>query len=74
MDLLLQTNREKFKQLSLQYTENLEAVLVLQGTLIEDILPSVTDELELDDESIWWAKEWLSDTCGRALSPSGSPC
>ncbi|KAJ7212931.1 CRAL-TRIO domain-containing protein [Mycena pura] len=63
MDLLLQTNREKFKQLSLQYTENLEAVLALQGTLIEDILPSVTDELELDDESIWWAKEWLSDTC-----------
>ncbi|KAJ7282756.1 CRAL-TRIO domain-containing protein [Mycena rebaudengoi] len=60
MDLLLQANYEKLLQ---QYTENLEAVLALQGTLIEDILPSVTDELELDAGSIQWAKEWLNDTC-----------
>ncbi|KAJ6629488.1 CRAL-TRIO domain-containing protein [Mycena sp. CBHHK59/15] len=60
MDLLLKANREKLLQ---QYTENLEAVLALQGTLIEDILPSVTDELELDAESMLWAKEWLNDTC-----------
>ncbi|KAJ7020002.1 CRAL-TRIO domain-containing protein [Mycena alexandri] len=63
MDLLLDANREKFKLLGSQYTEHLEAVLALQGTLIEDILPSVTDELELDVESQRWAKEWLSDTC-----------
>ncbi|KAJ7761025.1 CRAL-TRIO domain-containing protein [Mycena metata] len=54
MDLLLDANREKFNLLRSQYTENLEAVLALQGTLIEDILPS----------SRQWAKEWLSDTCG----------
>ncbi|KAJ7879614.1 hypothetical protein B0H14DRAFT_2709458 [Mycena olivaceomarginata] len=63
MDLLANANREKFELLGAQYTENLEAVLALQGTLIDDILPSVTDELELDAESIEWAKEWLSDTC-----------
>ncbi|KAJ6594437.1 CRAL-TRIO domain-containing protein [Mycena capillaripes] len=63
MDLLLDANGEKFKLLDSQYAENLEAVLALQGTLIQDILPSVTDELELDAESIQWAKEWLSDTC-----------
>ncbi|KAJ7354666.1 CRAL-TRIO domain-containing protein [Mycena albidolilacea] len=63
MDLLANANREKFELLGAQYTENLEAVLALQGTLIDDILPSVTDELELDADSIEWAKEWLSDTC-----------
>ncbi|KAJ7162076.1 CRAL-TRIO domain-containing protein [Mycena filopes] len=63
MDLLLDANREKSKLLAAQYTENLEAVLALQRTLIEDILPGLTDELELDAESIQWAKEWLSDTC-----------
>ncbi|KAF7357821.1 hypothetical protein MVEN_00828100 [Mycena venus] len=56
-------NHEKFELLNSQYTENLEAVLALQGTLRDDILPSVTDELELDAKSIQWAKEWLSDTC-----------
>ncbi|KAJ7782344.1 CRAL-TRIO domain-containing protein [Mycena maculata] len=60
MDLILKANREKLRK---QYTENLEAVLALQGTLIADILPSVTDELGLDTESIQWAKEWLNDTC-----------
>ncbi|KAJ7933790.1 CRAL-TRIO domain-containing protein [Mycena leptocephala] len=63
MDLLLNANREKFQLLSSQYTENLEAVVDLQGTLIENYLPSVADELELDVESIQWAKEWLNDTC-----------
>ncbi|KAJ7467174.1 CRAL-TRIO domain-containing protein [Mycena latifolia] len=60
MDLLLKAN---FQQLLAQYTENLDAVRDLQGTLIQDILPSVTDELELDDPQIQWATEWLEDTC-----------
>ncbi|KAJ7141272.1 CRAL-TRIO domain-containing protein [Mycena epipterygia] len=60
MDLLLKANRDR---LLTQYTDNLEAVLALQGTLIQDILPSVTDELEFDAESIEWATEWLQDTC-----------
>ncbi|KAJ7091965.1 CRAL-TRIO domain-containing protein [Mycena belliarum] len=59
MDLLLKANFEKLLE---QYTENLDAVRNLQGTLIEDILPSVTDELELDAESVRWAAEWLDDT------------
>jgi hypothetical protein len=73
MDLLLNANREKFQLLSSQYTENLEAVVDLQGTLIENYLPSVADELELDVESIQWAKEWLNDTCERVFSFSILP-
>ncbi|KAJ7121329.1 CRAL-TRIO domain-containing protein [Mycena crocata] len=60
MDLLLKANCEK---LLAQYAENQEAVLALQSTLLQDILPSVTDELELDADSIEWATEWLKDTC-----------
>ncbi|KAF7376571.1 CRAL/TRIO domain-containing protein [Mycena sanguinolenta] len=63
MDLIANANREKFKLLSSQYAENLEAVLALQGTVIDDLLPSVTDEFELDTESTQWAKEWLNDMC-----------
>lgn len=66
MDLLLKANRDR---LLTQYTDNLEAVLALQGTLIHDILPSVTDELEFTDdaESTEWATEWLQDTCRCAF-------
>jgi hypothetical protein len=61
MDLLLQAN---FQRLLTQYTENLDAVRALQSTVIHDILPSVADELELDDpESLEWATEWLEDAC-----------
>ncbi|KAJ7267638.1 hypothetical protein B0H12DRAFT_1200783 [Mycena haematopus] len=73
MDLLVNANREKFKLLNSQFAENLEVVLALQGTLIDDILPSVTDEFELDPESTQWAKEWLSDTF-RCLPINLFPC
>ncbi|KAJ7049689.1 hypothetical protein C8F01DRAFT_1264912 [Mycena amicta] len=63
-----QTNREKFELLDVQYTETIEAVRELQGTLIDDILPSVADELELDDDAVEWAREWLRDTCLSHLS------
>ncbi|KAF7305872.1 hypothetical protein HMN09_00741400 [Mycena chlorophos] len=62
MDVLLQTNRDKLDALNAQYTESLEAVVDLQATLIDDILPSVADELELDDDAVEWAREWLADT------------
>nr|GAT54992.1 predicted protein [Mycena chlorophos] len=62
MDVLLQTNRSKLEALNAQYTESLEAVLDLQATLIDDILPSVADELELDDDAVEWARDWLADT------------
>ncbi|KAF7315892.1 Protein real-time [Mycena indigotica] len=62
MDRLLQTNREKSELLDVQYTETLQDILKLQETLIDDILPSVADELELADDAVEWAREWLSDT------------
>ncbi|KAK7000732.1 CRAL/TRIO domain-containing protein [Favolaschia claudopus] len=63
MDVIANANREKYNLINSQYSENLEAVRELQGTLLDDILPSVTDELELDEEAIQWAEEWLADTC-----------
>ncbi|THU96738.1 CRAL/TRIO domain-containing protein [Dendrothele bispora CBS 962.96] len=56
---LLQANCDK---LLTQYHSNLETVLELQSTLIEDVLPSVADELNLDSEQMEWAREWLQDT------------
>lgn len=44
------------------YHSNLEDVQKLQDTLIRDILPSVTDELNLTPDATEWAEEWLSDT------------
>ena len=46
-----------------QYNSNLEDILNLQDTLIRDILPSITDELELCPEAVKWATDWLCDTC-----------
>ncbi|KAK7005963.1 hypothetical protein R3P38DRAFT_3326409 [Favolaschia claudopus] len=63
MDVIANANREKYNLINSQYSQNLEAVRELQGTLLDDILPSVTDELELDEEAIQWAEEWLADTC-----------
>jgi len=51
------------KKLLEQYTSNIDGVLFLQATLIKDVLPGVADELELDTESIRWAKDWLEDSC-----------
>ncbi|KAH9485075.1 hypothetical protein JR316_0001981 [Psilocybe cubensis] len=62
----LQKNRDALLE---QYHTNLEDIYSLQDTLIRDILPSVTDELELSVESQEWAKEWLSDTCTLHVSP-----
>ena len=55
----LQTNRDALLE---QYRSNLDDVYNLQDTLIQEILPSVTDELQLGPEIQDWAKEWLSDT------------
>lgn len=73
MDLLLKANREKLLN---TYNENLEAVLALQRLLLTDVLPSLTDELDLDAESEQWATEWLNDTCMYAparVPPVASP-
>ncbi len=57
---LLKVNCDKLLE---QYHANLRDVRALQETLINDILPSVSDELHLGDSETNWAKEWLSDTC-----------
>ncbi|CAL1706220.1 unnamed protein product [Somion occarium] len=44
------------------YEENLEAVKSLQRTLTDEILPSLVDELDLDEEEQRKAEEWLQDT------------
>ena len=57
--LLLQANCEKLLD---QYQLNINAVKDLQYTLIQDVLPSVADELALAEDQIVWAKHWLQDT------------
>ncbi|KIM75966.1 hypothetical protein PILCRDRAFT_826814 [Piloderma croceum F 1598] len=56
---LLQANNDKLLRL---YKENLDITLALQATLIEDVLPHVRDELQLDADIVDWANEWLEDT------------
>ncbi len=57
---LLQANCEKLLE---QYRINLRSVRTLQATLIDDILPSIRDELDLSQEATSWARVWLEDTC-----------
>jgi hypothetical protein len=56
---LLQANNDKLLRL---YKENLHITLALQATLIEDVLPHIKDELQLDADIVDWANEWLEDT------------
>ncbi|KAF4597952.1 CRAL-TRIO domain-containing protein [Pleurotus pulmonarius] len=56
---LLQANCEKLLE---QYRINLRSVRTLQATLIDDILPSIRDELDLSQEATSWARVWLEDT------------
>jgi hypothetical protein len=56
---LLQANCERLLE---QYHANLEGVLALQETLVEDILPSIVDEHNLDERTVAWVMEWLGDT------------
>ncbi|KAJ8077961.1 hypothetical protein PM082_000162 [Marasmius tenuissimus] len=56
---LLQANCDRLIH---EYQSNLNAALELQTILIEDVLPSVATELELDEEQQDWARTWLEDT------------
>ncbi|KAF9257982.1 CRAL/TRIO domain-containing protein [Marasmius fiardii PR-910] len=56
---LLQANCDRLLG---EYQANLNATLELQAILIEEILPSVATELELDEAQLEWIKEWLEDT------------
>ena len=61
---VMETHLRKNKDILLQeYRSNLQDVLDLQDTFIQDILPSVTDELELCPEAVTWVTDWLCDTC-----------
>jgi retinaldehyde-binding protein 1 len=63
---LLQANNDNLLRL---YKENLDLTLALQATLIQDVLPQVRDELQLDVGTVDWANEWLEDTCGLYTPP-----
>ncbi|TFL03016.1 CRAL-TRIO domain-containing protein [Pterulicium gracile] len=56
---LLRANCEKLWNL---YKTNLDDLKALQSTLVDDILPHLAFELELDDQHVIWATEWLEDT------------
>lgn len=64
----LRANRDKLLE---TYRTNLEETRNLQATLIRDILPSVTGELNLSPDATEWAREWLSDTCTYYICDSG---
>ena len=57
--LLLQANNDNLLRL---YKENLDVTSALQATLIQDVLPQVKDELQLDADAVDRANEWLKDT------------
>jgi hypothetical protein len=63
---LLQANNDNLLRL---YKEHLDLTLALQATLIEDVLPHVRDELQLDVGTVDWANEWLEDTCRSYTLP-----
>ena len=64
----METHLRKTKDNLLQeYRSNLQDVLDLQDTFIQDILPSVADELELCPEAVLWMTDWLHDTCTCSL-------
>lgn len=56
---VMQANSSRVSDL---YSSKLDQVLELQSTLIHDILPSMTGELDLDHNTSLWAKDWLQDT------------
>lgn len=64
----LRANRDKLLE---TYRTNLEETRNLQATLIRDVLPSVTGELNLSPDATEWAREWLSDTCTYYICDSG---
>jgi len=48
---LLQANNDKLLKL---YEENLDVTVALQATLIQEVLPHVRDELQLDANAMSW--------------------
>ena len=58
MSASLQANNE---QLYALWSENSGLVVSLQMTLLDQILPNVVDELEIDPEDVKGAREWLQD-------------
>lgn len=56
---LLEANNSKLLQV---YKENYSAIIGLQRTLLDEVLPHLEDELQLDSNAAQWAKERLEDT------------
>ena len=53
---------EQYNKLNELYDGNLDAVEQLQATLLNDIVPGLIDELELDVTAVDPTREWLQDT------------
>ena len=56
---LLKANNDNLLKL---YKENLDITVALQRTLIREVLPHIRDELQLEENAVDWANEWLQDT------------
>jgi hypothetical protein len=56
--------REQCTILTEEYRTHLQTVQHLQRVFLEDILPSLVDELQLDKPAVEWQAEWLNDTGG----------
>lgn len=44
------------------YERNFQVVRALQTTLLEEILPALEDELQMDAQNVHDARSWLEDT------------
>lgn len=64
METQLRKNKDNLIQ---EYRSNLQDVLDLQDIFIQDVLPSLIDELELCPEAVTWVTDWLCDTCTGLL-------
>lgn len=56
---VLQDNNSKLLN---QYEANFQTVRDLQNIFQNDILPSLVNELALDEDSTQFARDWLNDT------------
>ena len=66
---LLRTNSETLIQ---QYDASIDVVVALQDTFLDEVLPDLQDERNLDPETVQWVREWLQDTSERATHPAVS--
>jgi hypothetical protein len=65
--------REQCAIMAEEYHTHLQTVQYLQSVFLEDIFPSLVDELHLDQPAIEWQANWLNDTGGVTYLPFSGP-